>query len=56
VIVLLDALTGLRRGELMALKWQDASFEESKVAEMLRAGKGTKEKPLLDPRTFLRRL
>jgi integrase len=28
VMVLLDALTGLRRGELKALKWHDANFEE----------------------------
>jgi integrase len=32
VMVLLDELTGLRRGELMALKWLDANFEELELS------------------------
>ncbi|MDW5267411.1 MULTISPECIES: site-specific integrase [Acidobacteriaceae] len=32
VMVLLDALTGLRRGELMALKWQDVNFKELELS------------------------
>jgi integrase len=32
VMVLLDALTRLRRGELMALKWQDTNFEELELS------------------------
>jgi len=32
VMVLLDALTGLRRGELIALKWQDADFEQLELS------------------------
>lgn len=32
VMVLLDAVTGLRRGELMALKWLDALFEQLELS------------------------
>jgi integrase len=32
VMVLLDALTGLRRGQLITLKWQDANFEELELS------------------------
>jgi integrase len=32
VMVLLDALTGLRRGELMALKWLDVGFENLELS------------------------
>lgn len=32
VMVLLDAITGLRRGELIALKWQDVDFEHLELS------------------------
>jgi integrase len=32
VMVLLDAVTGLRRGELMALKWMDTLFEQLELS------------------------
>ncbi|MHB1958869.1 MAG: hypothetical protein ACYCO5_07545 [Acidobacteriaceae bacterium] len=31
-MVLLDAITGLRRGELIALKWQDVDFEHLELS------------------------
>jgi integrase len=36
VMVLLDATTGLRRGELMALRWQDLDFENN-IANITRS-------------------
>lgn len=36
VMVLLDATTGLRRGELMALRWQDLDFENN-IASITRS-------------------
>ena len=31
-LVLLDAITGVRRGELLALKWEDVDFEELQLS------------------------
>jgi integrase len=31
VLVLLDAITGIRRGELIGLKWEDISFEKAEM-------------------------